>query len=136
MLIHYLLGVKVCGVMSRVFTAAEVSLHNRSDSAWVIIDGNVYDVTSFLQDHPGGTAVLLKECGKDASKKFHMFHSDDVMNRFGESLLIGVVEKGDEKGSAGGASANANKNTNKNANTSRLEVKPGVEESLTWYGFF
>jgi L-lactate dehydrogenase (cytochrome) len=37
------------------------------ESCWVIIKGEVYDVTNFLDDHPGGAAIILKYGGKDAT---------------------------------------------------------------------
>lgn len=37
----------------QVITAEEVAKHNTADSAWVIVEGGVYDVTDFLEDHPG-----------------------------------------------------------------------------------
>ncbi|KAH6809119.1 hypothetical protein C2S51_026902 [Perilla frutescens var. frutescens] len=55
---------------SKVFTHSEVSAHNTSQDCWLIINAQVYDVTSFLHDHPGGDAVLLAAAGKDASEEF------------------------------------------------------------------
>ena len=49
-------------------TDAELSLHASESSAWVAIDGGVYDVTEFLYDHPGGEDILLDHCGTDASE--------------------------------------------------------------------
>ena len=74
-----------------VYTEEEVAKHNKEDDCWLIIDGKVYDVSNFLQDHPGGKKVLLSEGGKDASKKFKMFHSPSVLPTYGDELLIGVV---------------------------------------------
>ena len=37
------------------------------ESCWVIIKGEVYDVTNFLDDHPGGAAIILKYGGTDAT---------------------------------------------------------------------
>lgn len=39
--------------MTKVFTAAEVSSHNKPDSLYITIDGDVYDLTKFQDDHPG-----------------------------------------------------------------------------------
>jgi L-lactate dehydrogenase (cytochrome) len=45
----------------------EVSKHNSRDDCWVIIDGNVYDVTDFLENHPGGEDIIIANAGKDAT---------------------------------------------------------------------
>jgi cytochrome b involved in lipid metabolism len=56
--------------MSKAFTPEEVVSHASESSAWVIIDNGVYDLTSFLDDHPGGKKILLRNAGKDASEPF------------------------------------------------------------------
>lgn len=43
---------------------AEVAKHNTRDSCWVIVNGHAYDVTDFLDQHPGGATVILKYGGK------------------------------------------------------------------------
>lgn len=40
-------------IMSKIFTQADVSSHNKPDSLWIVVDGDVYDVTKFADDHPG-----------------------------------------------------------------------------------
>ncbi|GAV59022.1 Cyt-b5 domain-containing protein [Cephalotus follicularis] len=71
---------------SKVFTLAQVSEHNNSKDCWLIINGKVYDVTKFLDDHPGGDEVLLSATGKDASDDFEdVGHSDsarDMMDKY------------------------------------------------------
>jgi cytochrome b involved in lipid metabolism len=45
--------------MSLEFELEEIKLHNKEDDAWVIINGRVYDVTSFMDAHPGSFILLL-----------------------------------------------------------------------------
>ena len=46
---------------------AELQRHTNRSSLWVLIGGIVYDVTSLLSSHPGGTGPLFKYAGKDAT---------------------------------------------------------------------
>jgi len=63
-----------------IFTKEEVEKHNRKDDCWIIIDGNVCDVTEFLNDHPGGPDILLEYVGKDATNEFKdIGHSKDAL---------------------------------------------------------
>lgn len=73
------------------YTFEEVQKHNTAQDCWVIIDGNVFDVTKFLTEHPGGKKVLLKKGGKDASKEFKTFHNASIMQRIGLPMQIGVI---------------------------------------------
>ncbi|GAA5828365.1 hypothetical protein JCM11251_006215 [Rhodosporidiobolus azoricus] len=77
--------------MAKSITAKEVADHKSADSAWVIIENNVYDVTEFLEDHPGGKKVLLNQCGKDATEKFWQFHNKKVLEKTAKPFLIGTV---------------------------------------------
>jgi cytochrome b involved in lipid metabolism len=43
---------------------AEVAKHNTRESCWVIVQGRVYDVTDFLDDHPAGPSIILRYGGK------------------------------------------------------------------------
>ncbi|KAJ9165421.1 hypothetical protein NKR19_g439 [Coniochaeta hoffmannii] len=79
--------------MSKSFSAAEVAKHKtEADGVWLIIDGGVYDVTKFMDDHPGGSKILKRMGGKDASKQFWKYHNDKVLAKYGDKLKIGSVE--------------------------------------------
>lgn len=43
---------------------AEVAKHNTSKSCYIVLQGTVYDVTSYLEEHPGGAAILLSNAGQ------------------------------------------------------------------------
>jgi succinate dehydrogenase/fumarate reductase flavoprotein subunit len=74
-----------------VYTMAEVAKHTTKDDCWVVVDGNVYDVTEFLEDHPGGARVIVKNAGKDSSEQFHMMHSAKIITKYGAEYKIGVA---------------------------------------------
>ncbi|KAG0167792.1 hypothetical protein DFQ28_002891 [Apophysomyces sp. BC1034] len=75
----------------KTYTPDEVAQHNSANDCWIIVQGKVFDVTEFLNDHPGGKKVLVKVAGKDASKQFKSFHNDAIMQRVGLPMQIGVI---------------------------------------------
>jgi hypothetical protein len=42
----------------RIFTKAEVAKHDTVNDCWMIINGKVYDVTPFVDEHPGGDILM------------------------------------------------------------------------------
>lgn len=77
--------------MSKKISIEEVAKHQSDSDCWIIVHGKVYDVTGFLNDHPGGKKVLLKAAGTDASKQFDAFHNASVLAKYGPNFLIGEV---------------------------------------------
>lgn len=57
--------------MSKQLSTKEVAEHKSvEEGLWIIIDNEVYDVTKFIDEHPGGVKILKRVAGKDASKQF------------------------------------------------------------------
>jgi cytochrome b involved in lipid metabolism len=51
-------------------TSAELAKHNSINSCWLLISGKIYDVTTFMNSHPGGVAEILNTCGTDATAAY------------------------------------------------------------------
>ncbi|KAG0005759.1 hypothetical protein BGZ80_005888 [Entomortierella chlamydospora] len=90
--------------MSGYFSAEQVSAHNSENDCWVIIHDKVFDVTNFLNDHPGGKKIILKNAGTDATKQFVAFHNPGVLEKYG-ALCIGVVGEPPKAGAEAPAEA-------------------------------
>ena len=41
------------------YSIEEVAFHNNENDAWIIINNDVYDITDFLDEHPGGKMILM-----------------------------------------------------------------------------
>ncbi|CAH0557248.1 unnamed protein product [Brassicogethes aeneus] len=54
----------------RVISLEELSWHETPQDCWVVIYDRVYDITDFLDEHPGGSDILLEYAGRDASVAF------------------------------------------------------------------
>ncbi|KAI9364083.1 cytochrome b5-like heme/steroid binding domain-containing protein [Pilaira anomala] len=65
--------------MVQIYTHEDVSKHNTRDDLYMIIDNKVYDITNFVDEHPGGDEILIEEGAKDASGPFEdVGHSPDA----------------------------------------------------------
>jgi predicted Zn-dependent protease len=74
-------------------TSDEVKKHNSADDCWSIIDGNVYDLTNWVESHPGGNERITAICGKDGTSSFLGKHSNSnsaksQLNRFELGKLV------------------------------------------------
>merc|ERR1711939_403759 len=88
------------------FSKEEVATHNSKSSCWVILRGEVLDVTDFLKDHPGGELAILTFAGKDATEEFDMIHPPDVIDKYlSKDAVIGMVGDGSAAPAAAAAPA-------------------------------
>ncbi|RMX49357.1 hypothetical protein pdam_00014784 [Pocillopora damicornis] len=73
----------------------EVQKHNAAGSSWLIIHNRIYDITKFLDEHPGGEEVLLEQAGGDATENFEdVGHSSDARELM-EQYLVGELAEED-----------------------------------------
>merc|ERR1719238_1161611 len=76
------------------YTLEEVAKHTTKQDCWVVVNGQVLDVTSFLGEHPGGELAILTFAGKDATEEFNMIHPPDVIGKYAPNAVIGAVGGG------------------------------------------
>ncbi|KAJ1351596.1 hypothetical protein KIN20_007678 [Parelaphostrongylus tenuis] len=75
----------------KTIPVSEVQLHSTAESCWIILDGKVYDVSTFLSEHPGGGEAILEFAGKDATASFEdVGHSKDA-REMTKDYLIGKL---------------------------------------------
>ena len=87
----------------KVFRLVEVALHNKSRGAdksiWAVIHDKVYDITNFLDEHPGGEEILIENAGSDITEHFEeVGHSSDAREML-EEYYIGDLHEEDKTGS-------------------------------------
>jgi len=80
------------GYRSQTFSLETIAKHNKESDCWVIIDGQVLDVTNFLEEHPGGVKAIMLYAGRDATEEFDMIHERKVIARYAPDAIIGTVE--------------------------------------------
>jgi len=92
----------ILAVAMTKLSGIDVAAHNTKDSCWVIVHGKAYDVTEFLPEQyvpslrdtpdttnnsflysPGGSKIILKYAGKDATEEFDSIHPPDTLDKVG-----------------------------------------------------
>lgn len=76
------------------FTKEQVAQHNHKDDIWIILKQNgvskVYDVTSYVDEHPGGDAILTN-AGEDSSEEFFGPQHPPRVHDMIEDFCIGTL---------------------------------------------
>lgn len=85
------------------FNTEDVSKHTSEDDCWMIIGNEVnggakvYDVTHYLDDHPGGAEVMLDVSGQNANEFFEdIGHSQEARNEL-KKYLVGTYKMSEEE---------------------------------------
>src|SRR6187551_839134 len=99
--------------MSKTFTQTDVTAHSKPTDLYIVVDGDVYDLTKFQDDHPGmllthnafspsatwltiistgGKKILQRVAGKDASKQFWKYHNQGILNQWKGRLQVGSLD--------------------------------------------
>jgi cytochrome b5 len=97
--------------MSTEYSEEEVAKHGIESDCWLIIGNSnnggskVYDITKYMNDHPGGPEIMMEFAGKDADDMFEdIGHSSEARNKMKEYLIGSLI---------GGSEVNETKKTKK-----------------------
>eukprot|EP00095_Tigriopus_kingsejongensis_P001762 maker-scaffold183_size276960-snap-gene-1.30 protein:Tk01762 transcript:maker-scaffold183_size276960-snap-gene-1.30-mRNA-1 annotation:"cytochrome b5" len=84
------------------YSLAQVSEHRQAkgstQSIWIVLHDKVYDVSKFLDEHPGGEEILIENAGQVATEAFEdVGHSTDAREML-KDYLIGEVQESERTG--------------------------------------
>ena len=72
------------------YNMKEVSKHDTRKDAWTVINKSVYDITDWIDKHPGGD-IIMKAVGKDATQLFKSIGHPDYVKKILKKMKIGVL---------------------------------------------
>lgn len=80
------------GADQRKVSSEEIAAHCSEKSCWVLLKGDVWDLTPFLADHPGGPGAILEYAGRDATTIWESVHPPEVLKQLSPALRIGAPD--------------------------------------------
>ena len=72
------------------YNMKEVSKHNTRKDAWTVINKSIYDITDWIDKHPGGD-IIMKAVGKDATQLFESIGHPDYVKKILKKMKIGKL---------------------------------------------
>jgi len=79
---------------TKPITLSAVKTHNSPSDCWTVVNRKVYNLTTWISRHPGGSSRIIAMCGKDASQAFNAQHSGQGSpNSYLAEFQIGIVKK-------------------------------------------
>lgn len=72
----------------------EVKRHSNGEDCWIIVHSKVYDVSSFHGEHPGGSGIILKYAGTDATAAYDEIHAPGILeDTLPQDCLMGLIDQ-------------------------------------------
>jgi cytochrome b involved in lipid metabolism len=79
------------------YSLVEVARHGSKDDCWMLIAGQVYDLTTYVPQHPSDPTAFLPWCGKEATEAYRTKTEGRPHSPYADQLLakyrIGIVEE-------------------------------------------
>lgn len=77
----------------RQISVSEISSHNKDTDCWIVVNGQVWDITKFAPEHPGGPGIIYKYAGRDATQTYNEIHSPSIIkNNLPATALKGALD--------------------------------------------
>ncbi|KAJ7099534.1 glyoxylate dehydrogenase [Mycena belliarum] len=104
-----------------------VAQHASRESCWIIVHNKVYDITDFLDEHPGGSKIILRYAGKDATAAYEPIHPPDMISsNLPPEKHIGIAEPSASK---------RPKTAEEKKRELTLALRPPLDEMLNLHDF-
>lgn len=71
-------------------TKDELKLHNKREDVWTCINGKVFNLTPYVNFHPGGVKEIMKCAGRDGTALFNKYHAWVSIDRMLGNCLVGM----------------------------------------------
>jgi cytochrome b involved in lipid metabolism len=68
------MSVAPASAVTKSYTTAQVAKHRTATNCWTIIGKGVYNLTSWVNQHPGGASRILSLCGRNGTQAFRNMH--------------------------------------------------------------
>lgn len=72
------------------YSLAQVAKHTMENDCWTIVDGKVYNITSFVATHPAGVEKIMRGCGIDSTSMFTRVGAHNISQL--ASAFVGLVK--------------------------------------------
>lgn len=73
------------------YSEEQVKYHNTSENCWIIIDKRIYNISSYIEEHPGGIDIILQYAGKDATDAYDEIGHSSIANNILNKYAIGTL---------------------------------------------
>ncbi|KAF5721567.1 L-lactate dehydrogenase (cytochrome) [Fusarium globosum] len=80
-------------IETRRVSLDDLKQHNTASDCWIAVHSKVWDITHFINEHPGGPEVLLNLAGSDATELYNDVHAPDIIEELPSEKLIGLLEE-------------------------------------------
>ncbi|WPH02391.1 putative cytochrome b5 [Acrodontium crateriforme] len=104
------------------FTLSDVSEHTTKKDLFMVVHDKVYNVSGFVDEHPGGEEVMLDVGGQDATEAFEDVGHSDEAREILEGLLVGTLKRGANDPPAPAAAKSSNSYTKTQDNAAGLGI--------------